>query len=223
MVQAAVKEAVRMLDNTIAELTRAREAACRGEPLGWPNLGDVTACWLKYKLGVCIDDPAAWTAGTFEVRSVAEVLRRLVAPRDELATDQITYVCEADCRDPADYAWVKVTGPDGKCLPGTPPEIIHLCPRFWNKDHAPYRAQTLIHEAVHLTHCAAGTEDTARGVSIGTPECVAQFVAATNGVKLDPEFVGRCGFTNRCGAIPRDAMRRNCGAQLGPVIPDWKP
>ena len=61
-----IKKAVAMLDHTIAELTHARESACRGEPLGYPNLRDSTACWLKYKLGVCIDDPAAWTAGTFQ-------------------------------------------------------------------------------------------------------------------------------------------------------------
>jgi hypothetical protein len=99
---ATVARAVAMLDNTIGELIRAREAACRGEPLGWPALGDVTACWLKYRLGVCIDDLSAWTKGTFrkspaEPTSVAEIIRRLVKPRNLLASNQITYECDLGC------------------------------------------------------------------------------------------------------------------------------
>jgi len=213
-----VKRAVQMLDNTIGELKRAREAACRGEPLGWPNLGDVTACWLKYRLGVCIDDISAWTKGPFESRSVAEVIRRLVRPRNLLASNGIAYVCEATCKSPSTYAWVKATEA-GVCL-RTPPRIIHLCPRFWNLEHAPYRELTIIHEAVHLTHCAA-TEDEGRRVSIGSPECLAQFVAATNGKKLDPEFIGRCGLTNKCGPVPKECRLKP--KDVGKALPDWRP
>jgi peptidoglycan hydrolase-like protein with peptidoglycan-binding domain len=225
-----IKKAVAMLDHTIAELTHARESACRGEPLGYPNLREVTACWLKYKLGVCIDDPAAWTAGTFSSRSVAEVIRRLVRPRDLLASNEIVYICEPTCKKPTTIAWTHVAhkDKDGKwhCIPGTPDRKIHLCPPFWTGAQAPFRALTIIHEAVHLTHCAPGDEDEQTGVSIGSPECLAQFVAATNLQDLDPEFVTNCGFTNRCGTVPRQQIPRNCGAKTHPApapLPDWRP
>jgi hypothetical protein len=201
-----VKRAVEMLDNTIGELVRAREAACRGEPLGWPALGDVTACWLKYRLGVCIDDRWVWTKGAFrksetEPPSVAEIIRRLVVPRNLLATNQITYVCEAAC-DVGTNAFVVVRNAAGDCI-RTPDRIIHLCPPFWSAAHAPFREQTIIHEAVHLTHCAPhGT--TQRATGIGWPECLAQFVVATNGRQLDPGQRTRCGFTKRCGEVSKE-------------------
>ncbi len=230
-----VANAVAMLDNTIAELMHAREAACRGDVLGWPNLGDVTACWLQYKLGVCIDDIAAWTAAPSANKSVAEVIRRLVGPRNLIAANAITYVCEAAC-DAGTNAWVVVRTPAGECI-RTPERTIHLCPPFWDPAHAPYREQTIIHETVHLTHCAGGVEDAARAASIGSPECLAQFVVATNGKKLDPGFVSRCGFTNRCGPIPQGLIQRGCGGRPAPPVspdagkrrpaakglPDWKP
>src|SRR5262249_51292192 len=98
ILRTAITSAVQMFDYTIGELVRAREAACRGEPLGRLALRDVTACWLKYRLGVCIDNPSAWIKGAFrksetEPTSVAEVIRRLVVPRNLLATNQITYIC----------------------------------------------------------------------------------------------------------------------------------
>jgi hypothetical protein len=217
-----IKNAVAMLDNTIAELTHARESACRGEPLGWPNMSDTTACWLKYKLGVCIDDPATWTAGTFQSRSVAEVLRRLIRPRNLLAGNEIQYVCLPNC--PAGViARSPVLDDNGRCIPGTPPTEIRLCPLFWTDQQTPFRELTLIHEAVHLTHC--GDEDDTVGVSIGSPECLAQFVAATNRKPVNPLLVRRCGFTNRCGAIPKHLFSQNCGAKTGvaETLPDWKP
>jgi hypothetical protein len=205
ILRAAVERAVKMLDNTIGELVRARESACRGEPLGWPNLGDVTACWLKFRLGVCIDDISAWTKGAFrksltEPTPVAEVIRRLIAPRNLLASNQITYVCEATC-NPGVNAWVVVRNAAGDCIT-TPDTTIHLCPPFWTHAHSPFREQTIIHEAVHLTHCAPhGTTERATG--IGWPECLAQFVVATNGKRLDPGQSTRCGFTKRCGPIDK--------------------
>jgi hypothetical protein len=213
-----------MLDNTIAELTRARRAICAGGTMGWPNLGDVTACWLKYKLGVDIDNPAVWTADSSVNKSVAEVIRRLVRPRDLLARNQIEYICEPQpCYDKKKRsltAWVKVTDDKGKCLPGTPPMKVHLCPPFWAPTHKDYREQTLIHEAVHLTHCAGeGKEDEAVAASIGSPTCVAQFVAATNGRKLDRDEVFSCGWVK--GVKPKDIPDR-CGAELGPDT-DWHP
>ena len=100
----AVRNAVQMLDSTIAEFVTAREAACRGEVLEERHLQPVTVCWLKYKLGVCIDDPAVWTAGTMQNGSVAEVIRRLMRPRDLLANNEITYMqpgCHRlQCSDP---------------------------------------------------------------------------------------------------------------------------
>ena len=224
-----IKKAVEMLDHTIEELTRARESACRGEPLGYPNLREVTACWLKYKLGVCIDNQAAWTGGPFSSRSVAEVIRRLIRPRDLLASNEIVYVCDPSCQKASTIAWTHVANKDKDrkwhCIPGAPDRVIHLCPPFWTDAQAPFREQTLIHETVHLTHCAAA-EDNGTRVSIGSPECLAQFVAATNLQELDPDFVGRCGFINRCGPIPPQQFGRNCGAKTHtapPPLHDWRP
>jgi hypothetical protein len=50
---------------------------CAGAPPAWPTLGDLTAHWLKYRLGVCIDDVRVWTAGTFVNRSVAAIVMQL--------------------------------------------------------------------------------------------------------------------------------------------------
>jgi hypothetical protein len=208
ILRTTVASAVRMLDNTLGELVRARAAACRGEPLGWPALGDVTACWLKFRLGVCIDDRSAWTKGAFRKSSsdptpVAEVIRRLMVPRNLLASGQITYVCEAAC-DAGVNAWVVVRNAAGNCIT-TPDRTIHLCPPFWTQAQAPFREQTIIHEVVHLTHCAPhGT--TQRATGVGWPECLAQFVVATNGKRLDPGQSRRCGFTKRCGAIDKGCL-----------------
>jgi hypothetical protein len=230
ILRTTITRAVEMLDNTIGELVRAREAACRGEPLGWPNLGDVTACWLKYRLGVCIDDLSAWTKGAFrksltEPTPVAEVVRRLVVPRNLLASNQITYECETTC---VTNAFVVVRNAAGDCI-RTPDRIIHLCPPFWSHAHAEFREQTIIHEAVHLAHCAPhGT--TTRATGIGWPECLAQFVVATNGKRLDPGQSRRCGFTKRCGAVSercrkgtRSGGTRRRGTRSRRTLPDWKP
>jgi hypothetical protein len=81
-----------------------------------------------------------------------------------------------------------------------------LCPPFWSADHAQFREQTIIHEAVHLTHCAPHG-NTERAIGIGWPECLAQFVVATNGKRLDPGQSRRCGFTKRCGSISEGCRR----------------
>jgi hypothetical protein len=107
----------------------------------------------------------------------------------------------------------------GVCIPN-PEEIIHLCPPFWTAAHAKFREQTIIHEAVHLTHCAA-TEDEGTRVTIGSPECLTQFVAATNGMVLDPEFKLRCGLTAKCGPIPKEC--RAIFRVKSSALPDWKP
>ena len=215
-----IARSVKMLDNTIGELVRARDAACRGEPMGWPNLGDLTACWLKYRLGVCIDDLSAWTGGTFKSRTVAEVIRRLVRPRNLIASNAIAYECDAKCDDPTTNAWVNVRDNAGACI-RTPERVIHLCPPFWAPERARYREQVIIHEAVHLTHCAGGVEDTATGVSIGSPECLSQFVVSTNGKTLDPVKAGRCGFTTRCGRVSKECHATAPGKK--PTLPDWQP
>jgi hypothetical protein len=209
-----VKRAVEMLDGTIDELTAARNSACATGTV--PKLRPLMACWLKHRLSVCIDDLSAWTAGTLTSRSVAEVIRRLVKPRNLLANNRITYECVASCASPSTYAWVDAA-PGGVCLK-KPEERIRLCPRFWNSGHAKFREQDLIHEAVHLTHCAA-KEDEGTKITIGSPECLAQFVASTNGKPLDPEFRLRCGFTTKCGGpIPKDCLKTR-----PPEPPDWKP
>jgi hypothetical protein len=232
ILRTTIARAVEMLDNTIGELVRAREAACRGEPLGWPTLGDQTACWLKYRLGVCIDDLSAWIKGAFrksatEPTPVAEVIRRLVVPRNLLATNQITYTCDCAPCNAGDNACVIVCHA-GACIP-TPDRVIHLCPPFWSDAHAPFREQTIIHEAVHLTHCAPhGTcaqSTTQRATGIGWPECLAQFVVATNGKRLDPGQRRRCGFTKRCGPVSEGCRqdKRRGGTRSRQTLPDWKP
>lgn len=220
ILNSVVSNAVQMLDNTIAELTNARKAACQGKPLGWPLLHDITACWLQFKLGVCIEDRASWTAGTFQSGSVAEVIRRLVRPRDLLAGNEILFVCEDNCGE-LEVAWTEAHR-GKKCIPGTPERTIHLCPLFWGVDVAPFREQVIIHEASHLAHCGEH-RNPPFGVSIGEPYCLAEFVLATNGKPVNPRNKGFCGFTSRCGAIPSDAMRRSCGEATGSLPPDWKP
>lgn len=78
--------------------------------------------------------------------------------------------------------------------------------RKWSSSRELFREQTIIHEAVHLTHC--GMEDLDTAVTIGAPECVAQFVVATNGKSLDPRFVRRCGYIDTCGRFPKDIFKR---------------
>jgi hypothetical protein len=228
-VKQVVQNAVNMLDHTIDELTRAREAACRGETLAERHIQAVTICWLKYHLGVCVDDPSVWTKGTFENKTVAETIRRLVRPRDLLANNEITYICDrcdlpnnnnSHCSPGNACSWPK--DENGRCLPGSPPRIIYLCPSFWADGHTPYREQTIIHEAAHITHCDGGEDspDEGVGVSIGFAECLAQFVVATNWGKLDPFHTPHsgpprpgdqiCGYTSKCGAIPKDVLKGNC-------------
>jgi hypothetical protein len=88
--------------------------------------------------------------------------------------------------------------------------LIRLCKRFWVPAlrrkgtpvppdvHAEFQAQTIIHEASHLTDCDLNERDH----SIAVPECLAQFVAATNGSWLDPNFVKRCIGTKPCRQPP---------------------
>jgi Lysine-specific metallo-endopeptidase len=201
VVTSAVARAVEMVDNTIRELVNARQHVCAGEPPAWPLLGDITADWLKNRLGICIDDIHTWTAGTFVNRSVAEVIRRLVRVRNLIASNAIRYICsDAGC-SPGDWAFVFI---DPTCK-DTPPTVIRLCRAFWVKradvtanDQAEFQAQTILHEASHLFHC---TQDK-RGASIGVAECLAQFVAATNGSPIDPHFAARCTHAQRCAGPP---------------------
>ncbi len=225
IVAETIKSAVSMLDITIRELTEARKAACRGETLEHRHLQPVTVCWLKYHLGVCVDDPAVWTGGTFKNKTVAEVIRRLVRPRDLLANNEITYVCR-DCDSPNTVAGVQARRPvhphdpvdTWVCIPGSPNRTVTLCAPFWDPTFAPHRAETLIHEASHLTHCDAGpgSPDSGVAASIGFAACVGQFVAVTNGMKLDPfHRIGSggaqiCGLTNACGPIPQQIFKGDC-------------
>jgi hypothetical protein len=215
ILRAVVGRAVEMLDRTIDELTVARASVCGNGPFP-PKLRPVMACWLKHRLSVCIDDISVWTGGTFKSGTVAEVIRRLVKPRNLLANNRITYECVSSCTSPSTYAWVNVA-PGGVCIEN-PEERIRLCPPFWSAGHAKFREQDIIHEAVHLTHCAAA-EDEGTRITIGSPECLTQFVASTNGKPLDPVFRLRCGFTTKCGGpIPKDCLKTRV-----PEPPDWKP
>ena len=208
VIAAAVARAIAMLDNTIGELVNARNAVCAGQTPAWPLLGDVTLDWLRNRLGVCVDDIGVWTAGTLVNRSVAEVIRRLIRVRNLIASNAIMYVCHGPLCDSDDWAYVLI---DPTCR-RTEPTIIRLCRNFWiasvdPKIHAEFQAQTILHEASHLYHCTAD----ARGSSIGVAECLAQFVAATNGSPLDPTFEGRCAVTNRCGPVAVAGRPRTSG------------
>jgi hypothetical protein len=202
VISRAVARALEMLDNTIGELVNARNAVCAGAAPAWPLLGDVTLDWLRNRLGVCIDDIRVWTAGTFVNRSVAEVIRRLVRVRNLIGSNGLRYSCSSPRCEPGDWAFVIVRDAAGNCLPGTPQMLVRLCRSFWEPApgvapavHAEFQAQTIIHEASHLTHCNAPDR---RGHTIGVAECLAQFVAATNGSPLDPIFATSCATTNRC-------------------------
>jgi hypothetical protein len=193
----AVARALEMLDNTIGELTNARARVCAGDPPAWPIIGDITAHWLRNRLSVCIDDIGVWTAGTFVNRSVAEVIRRLARVRNLIASNGMLYICNGRECEPGDWAFVFV---NRDCV-GTNASAIRLCRAFWVPEpgvdaatHAEFQAQTIIHEASHLYHC---TSD-ARGRTIGVAECLAQFVAETNGSPVDPDFAARCATTNAC-------------------------
>jgi hypothetical protein len=201
VVATAVARAIEMIDNTIAELVHARQRVCAGEPPAWPLLGDITADWLRNRLGICIDDIRVWTAGTFVNGSVAEVIRRLVRIRNLIASNVIRYVCNDAACSPGEWAFVLIVNPTACKV--TPATIIHLCRNFWvagagvtPTDHAEFQAQTILHEASHLFHCTVD----AKGSSIGVAECLAQFVAATNGGPIDPHFAARCVPTTRCAS-----------------------
>jgi hypothetical protein len=200
--------ALDMLHNTISELVNARRAVCAGATPAWPLLGDATLCWLNRGLGVNTDNIRVWTAGSFEpIRSVAEVIRRLIRVRNLIGSSGLRYSCTSpDCATD-DWAFVRARDQiTGECLPGTPLMLIRLCKNFWDSGPLPngepvpaevqaeFQAQTIIHEASHLTHC----NDKHRGHTIAVPECLAQFVAATNGSWLDSEFVKDCIGTKPC-------------------------
>ena len=225
VIRKAAARAIEMVENTIGELVRARRAICDGKLSAWPILGDVTARWLKFCLSVPIDDIRAWTAGPFSNLSVAEVIRRLIRVRNLLASNELRYTClpgSCGTRDPGDWAFV--------CLPHdcektTPATIIHLCKCFWlpgdryngkpgekfdAATHAEFQAQTLLHESSHLTHC---TRDFDRTRTIGGPECLAQFVAATNNSPIDPCFMHFCpceGAPDRPGSDEFLRIKRFC-------------
>ncbi len=216
----ARERALEMLNNTINELTNARRAVCAGATPAWPLLGDATLCWLNRGLSVNTDNIRVWTAGSVEpIRSVAEVIRRLIRVRNLIASSSLRYSCTSPDCDADDWAFVRARDQTTrKCLPGTPLMLIRLCRNFWVaadildkhghcvrdsngrckkvplQVHAEFQAQTIIHEASHLTHC----NDEERGRTIAVPECLAQFVAAANGSWLDSDFVKSCIGTKPC-------------------------
>lgn len=209
IIAVAIARAVEMLDNTINELVNARNAVCAGRTPAWPLLGDITADWLINRLGICINDIRVWTAGTLVNKSVAEVIRRLTRIRNIIASNAITYVCHGPLCGKDWWAYIRTTEP----------RIIRLCRSFWilasgvdPKDHAEFQAQTIIHEASHLYY---DTVDK-KGSSIGVAECLTQFVAATNGSPIDPDFATRCRVTNRC---PASSVGHLAGSELGIANP----
>src|SRR5690242_13447195 len=73
--------------------------------------------------------------------------------------------------------------------------------------------------ACHAAHRHLHSFPTRRSSDlIGIAECVSQFVAATNGSPIDPDFANACARTTRCGPAPVGAMlplRRPTGALAG--------
>jgi len=133
-----------------------------------------------------------------------------VRVRNLIGSKSLRYTCSSPC-GPGVWAFVMVTvdPATNECVRGKNPEpLIRLCRAFWvpgtRRDgsqvpaeiHAEFQAQTIIHEASHLTHC---TVDPRRwGRTIGVAECLSLFVAATNGSPLDSDFVGLCKGVKRC-------------------------
>jgi hypothetical protein len=207
----AVARAVELLDNTINELTNARREVCNGATPAWPLLGDLTLCWLR-RMGVCVDDIRVWTAGSIPARptspkTVAEVIRRLIRPRNLIASNIIRYSCgpiPSDCTPCDDKTWAFVC--NGSMTPRT---IIRLCQLFWKRRTSPdpaldkkleglhpeFQALTIIHEASHLTHDNA----VERGHTIGVPECLTQLVSVSNGIPIDRTFASLCRQSRTCG------------------------
>jgi|GEM_PF-1967283 len=236
VVSRAVKRALEMLDNTINELVNARKAVCGGATPAWPLLSEITLCLLKNGLSVNTDDIRVWTADTSENRSVAEVIRRLIRVRNQIAENDNRYVCGGRCDPknpasgcvPGDWAFV--------CMPDPCPKgaervnrIIHLCKNFWipairvdprtglkskvhPEVHSEFQAQTIIHETSHLYHCTRE-----RGHTIGIAECLSQFVAATNGSPIDLLFSKFCVGMNRC--FPAGEVREFETSELGSARP----
>lgn len=207
VVNRAITRALEMLNNTITEVVNGRNAVCQGSAPG-TTMRPITLEFLN-RLGVCVNDINVWTAGTFVNRSVAEVIRRLVRTRNLIASNSLRYICGGDFCGGDTWAFVFPFDNDGNCLPGTPPLEVHLCARFFNPGqdpvtriripdnvHQEFQAQTIIHEASHLTHCTSDR----RGHTIGVAECLSQFVAATNGSPLDPVFLSHCS-TSRCPVV----------------------
>ena len=223
IVEKAINRALEMLDNTIGELVEARVAVCSGAAPAPPHVRLITLQWLN-RLGVCVNDIRVWVSGTFVNRSVAEVIRRLVRARNLIASNSLRYICGGPF---CDYDWWAYTAPrdtEGKCLPGTPPLRVHLCKLFWEpwKDpetnkpitkevHDELRAQTIIHEASHLTHCTV--DDV--GYTIGVAECVALLVAATNGSPLNAVLLEHCS-TSSCAPVSTGV------SGFGAVVPKSK-
>jgi len=190
VIRAAVKRALEMLNNTIGELRDARVRVCRGER---DVLRAVTAHFLRDRLSVCINDKRVWTAGSYDkINSVAEVIRRLVRVNNEIATNQIRYLCNGPFCDNQTGAYVPgltIDPATGRvnCPKGAPREDVVLCQSFFQSS-LDDQAQMIIHEVSHLTHC---TEDL-RGSTIGVAYCLASFVAATNGVRVSCFWLQNC-------------------------------
>ncbi len=198
----ARERALDMLDSTIDQLLNARTAVCAGATAAPPLLSPIAFCWLNDGLGVNTDDIRVWTAGTFEpVRSIAEVMRRLVRVRNLLGSSGLRYSCTSPNCGQGWWAFTTALDNAGNCLPRISMLLIRLCRPFWiarngvsEATQAEFRAQTLIHEASHITHCNVAE----RGRTIAVPERLSESVGATNGSPLDPHFVDSCLGTGRC-------------------------
>ncbi|MFN0172612.1 MAG: hypothetical protein ACKV22_40045 [Bryobacteraceae bacterium] len=199
----AVARAVKMLDDSIGKLVDARNKVCQGATPAAPLLSERTLCWLRNRLGVCVDDIRMWTAHDFVNGSVGEVIRRLVRVRNLIANNVITYVCRgAGCGggcDADDWAYVCLVDPDN-CP--TQKTIVHLCHNFWEDRngfgdalHKELQALAIIHEASHLYHCTSDRP----GSTVGVAYCLVELVAVMNGISLDGAFLENCVRSRRCG------------------------
>src|SRR5262249_15448038 len=150
----ARERALDMLDSTIDQLLSARKAVCAGAAPAPPLLSAPAFCWLKNGFSINTDDVRIWTAGTFApIRSIAEVIRRLVRVRNELGSSGLRYLCTNKGCDPGTWAFTTPFDDHGNCRADTPLMLIRLCREFWvapvgtdQKTQAEFQAQTLIHE-----------------------------------------------------------------------------
>jgi hypothetical protein len=197
-----VERAVEMLTFTIDELTRIQKRVWAGDQPGFPLIGDAFGTSLARRMRINVEDRASWRgAGPGKAGLVIRWLTRM---RDLLASGDLRYEClnkDPDCGQWV-AAWVTAPLNDDILKDPNRPDFyqIHLCRIFWTpeikgnaspispKTQLEFQAQVIIHEVSHIYY----TTSDFKGVGPGVAECLAQFVAETNGSPANPGLADRC-------------------------------